>query len=61
MANREDTNRSPPLLKQRSRRMLHQDNAEHNFFCNAPGETEKCAISGIVKTNKSIYETQDVL
>ncbi|KAI7804602.1 protein dispatched homolog 2 [Triplophysa rosa] len=33
---RED--RSLPLLKQRSRRMLHQDYAEHNFFCNAPGE-----------------------
>nr|XP_055028894.1 protein dispatched homolog 2 [Misgurnus anguillicaudatus] len=31
---REDTSRT----QQRSRRMLHRDYAEHNFFCNAPGE-----------------------
>ncbi|XP_051502049.1 protein dispatched homolog 2-like [Myxocyprinus asiaticus] len=34
----EDTSRSQPPLRQRSRRMLHRDYTEHNFFCNAPGE-----------------------
>ncbi|XP_056333565.1 protein dispatched homolog 2 [Danio aesculapii] len=34
----EDTARSEPQFRERSRRMLHRDYAEHNFFCNAPGE-----------------------
>ncbi|XP_051724004.1 protein dispatched homolog 2 isoform X1 [Ctenopharyngodon idella] len=34
----EDTIRSEPQLRERSRRMLHRDYTEHNFFCNAPGE-----------------------
>ncbi|XP_067224422.1 protein dispatched homolog 2 [Chanodichthys erythropterus] len=34
----EDTIRPEPQLRERSRRMLHRDYTEHNFFCNAPGE-----------------------
>ncbi|XP_059376528.1 protein dispatched homolog 2 isoform X3 [Carassius carassius] len=34
----EDTVKSEPQSRERSRRMLRRDNTVHNFFCNAPGE-----------------------